>query len=250
MYKKRYEFLAEFIGCIFLLTIGGGVVASTLLFAPAENGGFTNITIAWGFAVTFGVYVSGRISGGHLNPAVTIALTATKRFPLNKVWYYILAQVMGCFIGAAIVFGVYYKQWLTFDPNLASTAGIVTTFPTLPGVWSGFFDQIVGTFILMYLVLVMGDANNTPPGANLGAIFVGFIVVAIGMSFGTLHGYAINPARDFGPRLFTVLAGFKNNGLTDGSNVWIIPIIAPIMGATLAAFTYDITIGKALSSKK
>lgn len=249
MYKKVYEFLAELIGCIFLLALGGGAVASTIIFAPATNGGFTNINIAWGLAVAFGVYISGRISGGHLNPAVTIALTVTRRFPLSKVWYYILAQVLGCFIGAAIVFMVYYKKWIQFDPELATTAGIVTTFPSIPGFWPGFIDQSVGTFILMFLVLVLGDANNAPPGANLGALFVGLMVVVIGMSFGTMHGYPINPARDFGPRLFTVLAGFKDNGLTDGSKVWIVPIVGPIFGAVLAAFIYDFTIGKVLNKR-
>ena len=212
-----------------------------------KNAAPINIHIAWGLAVTFGIYVSGKISGAHLNPAITLALAATGRFQWSKVWYYILAQMIGFFIGTAVVFAVYYGKWIEADPNFENTAGVFATFPAVPGFLYGFIDQVVGTFILMFLILATGDANNTPAGANLGHIIVGLIIMAIGMSFGFMHRYAINPARDLGPRLFAVLVGFKNNGLTDGSNGWIVPIVGPIVGGIFGAIVYDVTIGNILS---
>lgn len=246
MYTKKSEFLAEIIGSMFIALFGCGVVASVVI---GNNGAPINIHIAWGLAVTFGIYASGKISGAHLNPAVTLALAVTGRFQWSKVWYYIVAQMIGFFIGAAIVFAVYYGKWVEVDPNFENTAGVFATFPAVPGFLYGFIDQVVGTFILIFLILATGDANNTPAGANLGPIIVGLIIVAIGMSFGFMHGYAINPARDLGPRLFAVLVGFKNNGLTDGSNVWIVPIVGPIVGGIFGAIVYDVTIGNIFSKK-
>lgn len=246
MYTKKSEFLAEIIGSMFIALFGCGVVASVVI---GNNGAPINIHIAWGLAVTFGIYASGKISGAHLNPAVTLALAVTGRFQWSKVWYYIVAQMIGFFIGAAIVFAVYYGKWIEVDPNFENTAGVFATFPAVPGFLYGFIDQVVGTFILIFLILTTGDANNTPAGANLGPIIVGLIIVAIGTSFGFMHGYAINPARDLGPRLFAVLVGFKNNGLTDGSNVWIAPIVGPIVGGIFGAIVYDVTIGNIFSKK-
>lgn len=246
MYTKKSEFLAEIIGSMFIALFGCGVVASVVV---GNNGAPINIHIAWGLAVTFGIYASGKISGAHLNPAVTLALAVTGRFQWSKVWYYIVAQMIGFFIGAAIVFAVYYGKWIEVDPNFENTAGVFATFPAVPGFLYGFIDQVVGTFILIFLILTTGDANNTPAGANLGPIIEGLIIVAIGTSFGFMHGYAINPARDLGPRLFAVLVGFKNNGLTDGSNVWIVPIVGPIVGGIFGAIVYDVTIGNIFSKK-
>ena len=246
MYNKRSEFLAEVIGSMIIALFGLGVVASVVV---GNNGTAINIHIAWGLAVTFGIYASGKISGAHLNPAVTLALATTGRFEWSKVWYYIVAQMIGFFIGAAIVFAVYYGKWIEVDPAFENTAGVFATFPAVPGFLYGFIDQVVGTFLLMFLILASGDANNTPAGANLGPIIVGLIIVVIGTSFGYMHGYAINPARDLGPRLFSVVAGFKNNGLTDGSNIWIVPVVGPIVGGVLGAIIYDITIGKIFSKK-
>lgn len=246
MYGKRAEFLAELMGSMFLILFGCGVIASVNI---GSNGAPINIHIAWGIAVTFGIYVSGKISGAHLNPAVTLGLAVTGRFSWSKVWYYVLAQMIGCFIGAAIVFVVYYGKWMEVDPNLEKTAGVFATFPAVPGLLYGFTDQVVGTFILVFLILTTGDANNTPAGANLGPIIVGLIIVGIGLSFGFMHGYAVNPARDLGPRLFAVAVGFKNNGLTDGSNIWLVPVIGPIVGGVLGAVIYDFTIGKIFNKK-
>jgi glycerol uptake facilitator protein len=242
------ELLAEFAGTMIILLFGSGVVAMTLLFGsgiPGEvvMGGFTNITISWGLGVTFGIYVAGRASGAHLNPAVTLALAAFRGFPWSKVIPYSVAQTLGATAGAGLVFLNYRAALEKFDPALEKTAGIFTTFPAFPSIPSaGFFDQVLGTAILLFLVFAVTDERNQPPAANLTPIVIGLIVVAIGMSFGKLHGYAINPARDFGPRVFTVIAGFKNNGLTDQTGVWWIPVVAPLTGGLLGAGLYDLAI--------
>jgi len=244
-YSLRAELAAEFLGTLILILLGDGVVAMVVLFAkgtPGEivHGGFTNITIAWGLAVTMGCYVAGRISGAHLNPAVTIALALFRGFPWRKVAPYSLAQTAGAFVAAALVFWNYLPAFRVADPHLDHTAGVFTTFPAFPELpGAGLLDQTIGTAILLFLIMALIDERNQPPGANLTPVLVGAVVVAIGMSFGGMHGYAINPARDFGPRLFTVVAGFKNNGLTDGSMVFWVPIVGPIMGGIIGAAAYD-----------
>jgi len=238
------ELIAEFLGTMVLLLFGCGVVAMTVLFGkgiPGEvvNGGYTNITIGWGLGVTLGIMVAGKVTGAHLNPAVTIALAAFRGFPWGKVVPYAMAQTAGAFIAAALVFWNYRPAFQKFDPALEKTAGIFATFPAFPEVpFAGFLDQVLGTAILLFIVFAITDERNQP-SANLTPVLVGLTVVAIGISFGALHGYAINPARDFGPRLFTVLSGFKNNGLTDGTNVFWVPIVAPIVGGLLGAALYD-----------
>jgi glycerol uptake facilitator protein len=238
-----------------LLAFGGGVVAMVVLFGsgvPGEvvSGGWTNITLGWGLAVTFGVYLSIRISGGHLNPAVTLALAVFRGFPWRKVIPYCLAQVAGAFAGSALVFFNYREAIARFDPGLEKTAGIFTTFPAFPDVpAAGFFDQVIGTALLLLLIFAIGDERNLPPQANLAPLVVGLIVVAIGVSFGKLHGYAINPARDFGPRLLTVLVGYKNNGLTAGSSVWWVPIAGPLAGGLIGAGLWDLVLRRMLPDK-
>jgi glycerol uptake facilitator protein len=238
------EISAEFLGTLVLILLGTGVVAMVVLFGPAPpggvvNGGYTNITLGWGLAVTMGILTAGKISGAHLNPAVTIALAVFRGFPWNKVVPYALAQVAGAFTAAALVFWNYLPAFLKADPQLDRTAGVFTTFPAFPQApFAGFLDQTIGTAILLFLIFAITDERNQPSGA-LTPLLVGAVVVAIGISFGGMHGYAINPARDFGPRLFTALAGFKNNGLTDGSGVFWIPLAAPVLGALAGAFLYD-----------
>jgi glycerol uptake facilitator protein len=249
------EMAAEFFGTLILITLGCGVVAMTVLFGTGAageivNGGYTNITLAWGLAVTLGVYTSGAISGGHLNPAVTIALAVFRGFAWGKVLPYIVAQVAGAFCGAAIVYLNYRPAFEKFDPALERTAGVFATFPGFPHLpAAGFIDQVIGTALLLFLIAAVTDERNSPPAANLAPVVVGLIVVAIGMSFGGLHGYAINPARDFGPRLLTAVAGFRNNGLTDGSGVFWVPIAAPILGGILGMAAYDFGVRRFLPSK-
>jgi glycerol uptake facilitator protein len=239
------EIVAEFLGTLVLILFGTGVVAMTVLFSkgiPGEivHGGFTNITFGWGLGVAMGCYIAGRISGAHLNPAVTLALAIFRDFPWRKVGPYIGAQTAGAFVAAAITFANYLPAFRLADPNLERTAGIFTTFPAFPQTpQAGLLDQVIGTALLMLMVMALIDERNQPPGANLTPVLIGAVVVAIGMAFGGLHGYAINPARDFGPRLFTVVAGFRNNGLTDGSLVFWVPIVGPILGAIIGAAVYD-----------
>jgi len=239
------ELAAEFLGTLILLAFGSGVCAMVVLFgtgAPGEvvHGGWTNITLGWGLGVAMAVWVAGRVSGAHLNPAVTLALAVFRGFPWRKVLPYCLAQTAGAFTGAALVFLNYRPAFAKADPLLERTAGIFTTFPAFPA-WpaAGLVDQILGTALLLLLVFAVTDERNQPPAGNLTPLIIGLIVVAIGVSFGSLHGYAINPARDFGPRLFTVLAGFRNNGLTDGSGVWWVPIVGPLLGGLLGAAIYQ-----------
>ncbi len=252
-FTAKQEFLAELLGTMVLILFGCGVVAMVTLFpsqpaVPGEvvRGGYTNVTFAWGLAVTMGIYISGTVSGAHLNPAVTLALAATGRFPWSKIGHYLAGQFLGAFAGAALVFAVYHGQWVQIDPGLERTAGVFSTFPAVPGFWPGFLDQVIGTALLMGLILAIADKLNNPLGAPFAPALVGLLVVAIGMSFGGMHGYAINPARDLGPRLFSVVAGFKNNGLV-GSTVWLVPVIGPLVGALVGAWTYDATIGRALT---
>jgi len=250
------ELLAEFLGTFILILFGIGVVAMVVLF-PTKNpgetihGGFTNITLGWGLGVTMGIYVAGKISGAHLNPAITLALAVFRGFSWRKVVPYCIAQTAGAFAAAALVYWNYLPAFHRFDPQLDQTAGVFTTFPAFPDLLqAGFLDQLIGTSLLALLVFAVTDEFNVPPGANLAPLMIGLIVVAIGMSFGGMHGYAINPARDFGPRLFTVFAGFRNNGLTDGVRVWWVPVVAPLLGGLVGAAVYDFGIRRFLKSTR
>lgn len=246
------ELAAEFIGTMLILLFGAGVCAMVVAFgtgAPGEvvHGGYTNITFGWALGVMFGVAASARISGAHLNPAVTLALAVFRGFPWRKVAPYTASQTLGAMAGAALVWYNYREAILRFDPMLEKTAGIFTTFPAFPDVpAAGFFDQVLGTALLLFLVFALTDEENLAIPSYLIPAMVGLIVLAIGVSFGKLHGYAINPARDLGPRLWTVIAGYRVNGLTDGTLVWWVPVAAPMAGGLIGAGLYDLTIRKFL----
>jgi glycerol uptake facilitator protein len=247
--------LAEFLGTLVLITLGDGVVAMVSLFgssnAPAGEvvkGGYTNITLGWGLAVLMGICVAGRVSGAHLNPAVTLALAMYRGFSWRKVLPYTLAQVAGAFAGAALVYINYLPAFRQFDPELSKSASVFTTFPAFPDLWLfGFFDQIIGTALLMGLILAITDPLNAPVPPGLQPILIGLVVVAIGVSWGGMHGYAINPARDFGPRLFTLTAGFQNTGF--GTHALWVPIVGPYLGGLFGALVYDRLIRPFLPTK-
>ena len=244
--------LAEAFGTFILILFGTGVVAMVTLFGkgvPGEivNGGYTNITLAWGLAVTMGIYLTAKISGAHLNPAVTIALAAFRGFPWRNVLPYCAAQIIGAFFAAALVYLNYRPAFLKQDPNLTHSAGVFTTFPAFPDMpMAGFLDQVIGTALLLLVIMALSDEWNLAPPPSFAPVLVGLLVVVIGMSFGGMHGYAINPARDFGPRMFTVVAGFPNNGFTDGTNQFLVPLFAPIVGGLLGAGAYDVLIRRYL----
>jgi MIP family channel proteins len=251
MHDDRRELLAEFLGTFVLIAFGVGVVAQFVLSGGAA-GSQLAINIVWGLAVTMGCYVAGGVSGAHMNPAVTIALAVHRGFPWRKVVPYSLAQLAGAFAASAVVYATYHDALNAFDggrrivSGTHATAGIWATYPqsflsTFPG---GFIDQVVGTALLVGVIFALTDNRNAPPAAGQGPVLVGLLVVAIGAAFGFNSGYAINPARDFGPRLFTAIAGWGSDVFRAGNSWWWVPVVAPPVGGVLGGWIYDICIAR------
>jgi MIP family channel proteins len=242
------EAAAEFLGTFVLIVFGVGVVAQTVLSSGA-NGSYLAINLGWGLAVMLGVYTAGGVSGAHLNPAVTLALAVRRGFPWRKVAPFIGAQTAGAFAASAIVYLTYQEAFAAFDGGARQvlgpqgTAGIFATYPQpYLSTAGGFIDQVVGTALLMAAIFAITDQRNNATPAWLTPIIVGALVVAIGVSFGFNAGYAINPARDFGPRLFTAIAGWGGGVFSAAGGWWWVPIVAPCVGAVLGAMTYDVLI--------
>jgi len=250
------ELLAEFFGTFILIVFGVGVVAQVVL-SRQTAGTFLSINIAWGLAVTMGCYVSAGVTGAHLNPAVTLALAARRAFPWNKVLPYSLAQLAGAFVASAVVFVTYHEALNAFDGGARQvlgpqgTAGIWATYPqpflsVFPG---GVIDQIVGTALLVAVIFGISDSRNSPAPAGLAPVIVGLLVLLIGTTFGFNSGYAINPARDFGPRLFTFVAGWGSGVFSAANGWWWVPVIAPLVGGVVGAFAYDVMVGSRFADK-
>lgn len=243
------EMAAEFAGTMILILFGAGVVAQV---AAGGIGDHDSIAWAWGLGVTMGIYVAGRLTGAHLNPAVTLALAVFRDFSWAKVAPYALAQTAGAFVAALIVRASYNDVINAVDPgHTITTQGIFSTLPgngTLPvSTTSALIDQIIGTAILLFLIFAVTDVRNSAPIANLAPLIVGFIVVAIGFAWGTNAGYAINPARDFGPRLASFITGYGTAWRDQtGSLYFWVPIVGPVIGALIGAFLYDQLIGRYL----
>jgi MIP family channel proteins len=232
-----------------LLTFGLGVVAQTVL-SKQTAGSMLSINICWGIAVAMGCYVTGGVSGAHLNPAVTIALAVHRRFPRSKVGSYILAQFVAALVASTVVFLSYHDSLAAFDGGVRhvtgelGTAGIFATYPrSFTTLSVGFLNEAVGTALLMGVILGLTDARSVPPPRGLTPVIVGLLVVAIGASFGFNTGYAINPARDFGPRLFTAFAGWGSEVFTAANNWWWVPIVAPCVGGVVGGWVYDLCDG-------
>ena len=253
------ELSAELVGTMILILFGVGVVAQVvagggLTTPPGGLGNHDSISWAWGLGVTMGVYVAARLSGAHLNPAVTLALAAFKGFPWAKVAPYMVAQTIGAFVAALIVRWNYTEALGTFDPgHTIKTQGVFSTLPAngnpnLPvHEWGAFRDQVIGTAILLLMILAITDLLNTPPGANLAPFIIGLVVVGIGMAWGTDAGYAINPARDFGPRLASFLTGYDGAWRDQYGNFYFwVPIIGPLIGGLVGAGVYKTFIGRFL----
>jgi glycerol uptake facilitator protein len=243
------ELSAEFLGTMILVLFGTSVVAQVV---AAGLGNHDSISWAWGLGVTFGVYVAARISGAHLNPAVTIALAVFKGFEWRKVAPYAVAQTVGAFVAALLVRWNYNEVLTAKDPHhTLATQGV---FSTLPGngalpvhEWGAFRDQVIGTAILLFLVLAVTDLRNSSPLSNMAPVVVGLIVVAIGMAWGTDAGYAINPARDFGPRLAEFFTGYGSAFRDQYGNLYFwVPILAPLVGGLVGAGLYKALIGRFL----
>jgi glycerol uptake facilitator protein len=235
------EMAAEFFGTFVLILFGVGVVAQVV---AGQIGDHDSIAWSWGLGVTLGIYAAGRISGAHLNPAVSIALALFQGFPWRKVAPYSLAQTLGAFAAALIVRWNYSEVIAKVDPgHTIKTQGIFSTLPgngTAPvSAMGGLRDQIIGTAILVFLIFAIIDARNTSPLANLAPVVIGLLIVAIGMAWGTDAGYAINPARDFGPRLAEYFTGY-GGAFRDqyGGFYWWIPIVGPIVGGAIGGGLY------------
>jgi glycerol uptake facilitator protein len=255
------EAIAEFFGTMVLILFGDGCVATFALFTklggvptPFANN-WVVIILGWGFAVMLGIYVAGAISGAHINPAVTLALAARGKFPWSKVLPYWVAQVLGAFVAAAILYFVYMGAINNAigGANIADPVkGVGGVFYTSPksfvGTFGAFGDEFLGTALLTGLIFAIVDSRNQPVQGNLNPLIIGFLIVAIGASFGLNTGYAINPARDFGPRLWIALVSGGESFSVYNYYFWI-PIVAPLLGGVVGAFIYDFTIGKVLEAK-
>jgi glycerol uptake facilitator protein len=269
------ELLAEFLGTFVLIILGCGSVAVAVAGLPGSGrqadafsaANWLIIAWGWGLAVVFGVYVAGGVSGAHINPAVTLAWAIRRNFPWRKVGPYWAAQLVGAFAGAALVYAVYHDAIDAFNaaqqppvtsrPASLATFSIFATFPAKyfgAAAWGPLLDQIVGTAILVALIAAIIDRRNMAPQSNLAPYIVGLVVVAIGLTYGTNAGYAINPARDLGPRIFTWLAGwgstsFPGNGAWF-TNYWWIPIVGPLVGGVVGVLVYDFFIGQVLGARQ
>lgn len=236
------EFVAELIGTALLILLGNGVVANVVLKGTkGNNSGWMVITTAWGLAVFVGVVISAPYSGAHLNPAVTIALAIAQKFDWIKVPYYILAQLCGAMLGSFLVWVMYKDHFdATDDQNLK--AAPFATSPAIRNLRSNLFSEIIGTFVLIFVIFYFTNAemgsDKTPVGlGSLGALPVAFLVWVIGLGLGGTTGYAINPVRDLGPRIIHTLIPMKGKGSSDWPYAWV-PIAGPIIGAILAALLY------------
>jgi glycerol uptake facilitator protein len=275
------ELLSEFFGTFVLIAFGDGVVAMAVAALPGTGrtagptvifqaaGDWLLITWGWAMAVAFAVWVAGGVSGAHINPAVTLAFAVRRKFAWNKVLPYWVAQVAGAFVGAALVFLVYFNSIDAFNiaaktprssGSALATYSIFATFPAKyfgGGLAGPLIDQIVGTAFLLIFVVAVIDIRNAAVQSNLAPLVIGLCVAAIGMSYGANAGYAINPARDFGPRLFAFFAGwgkvalpgtYNSSGFAFSNYFWV-PIVGPLIGAVVGIVLYDLFIGDVLHAR-
>jgi len=229
-------FSSEVIGTAILILLGDGVVAGVLLAkSKAQNSGWIVITFGWAMAVAIAVYSVGRFSGAHLNPAVTLGLASIGVTPWSDVPVYIAGEFVGAIIGAALVFAAYYLHFReTEDPGLK--LAVFSTGPAIRNYALNFVTEVIGTFMLLFGVLAI-SGNKAPTAAGLTPLLVGLLVFAIGLSLGGPTGYAINPARDLGPRIAHFLLPIPGKGTSDWSYAWV-PVLAPIVGGVLGALVY------------
>lgn len=253
------ECIGEFFGTMVLILFGDGCVATFALFAKVIPGvsSWVVIALGWGLAVMLGVYVAGTVSGAHLNPAVTLGLASRGKHPWGKVLPYMGSQLLGAFIAALILFLVYQGAIVNAlgghalnSTNVTQVGGVFyTSKKAFVGMFGAFGDEFVGTALLVGLIFAIVDVRNQPVQANLNPMIIGFLIVAIGLSFGLNSGYAINPARDFGPRLLITLVGGGTTSLLGQDNYFWIPIVAPLLGGVAGAYIYDFTIHKVLEAR-
>jgi glycerol uptake facilitator protein len=235
-------FWAELVGTLFLVLLGDGVVAAVVLNkTKAQNSGWMVITTGWAMAVAMAVYIAGRISGGHINPAVTLALAVIGKFPWRDVPKYLAAQFLGAFLGAVAVWLAYLAHW-TATEDQGAKLGVFSTAPAIRRLPLNLVTEIIGTFVLMFGVLAI-LANAAPAQSGLTALLIGFLVWSIGLSLGAPTGYAINPARDLGPRFAHALLPIPGKGGSDWSYSWV-PVVGPVAGGVLGAVAYVCVFGR------
>lgn len=252
----RAVLVGEFLGTLLLVLLGDGVVASVVLLNKQAD--WIVITTGWALAVTLGVYLSGRLSGGHLNPAVTLALAVRGETPVSRIPAYWGAQFAGAFVAALILYADYASAFAEFERvndvvrgalvggklagPAAGGAGVFATYPAFDGLVGNLLSEFLGTAVLLFAVRAVSDRRNAAPGANLEPVLVGCVVWAIGLSLGGLTGYAINPARDFGPRLASAVLGWGMSVFTSHGSYFWVPLAAPLAGGVVGAMLYDLAI--------
>ena len=229
----------EFLGTLVLVLLGCGVVACvSLKKSKGEGAGWIVVTLAWGLAVFCGVLIAGPWSGAHLNPAVTLGLAAAGKFPWPDVGPFIVAQILGGIVGALLVY-VFYKDHFDATEGEDTKLGVFATIPAIENKTRNLICEIIGTFILVLVILFIGDEGNASQVGlgSVGALPVALLVVVIGMSFGGTTGYAINPARDLGPRIAHAILPIKGKGSSQWHYSWV-PIAGPLIGGVVAALVY------------
>lgn len=229
----------EFLGTMVLIILGCGVVACvSLRKSKGEGAGWIVVTFAWGLAVMCGVLIAGPYSGAHLNPAVTLGLAAVGKFPWSSVVPFIVAQILGAIIGGMLVY-VFYKDHFDATEDAGTKLGVFATGPAIRNHRRNLISEIIGTFILVIVILFIGDEGNSSQVGlgSIGALPVALLVVVIGMALGGTTGYAINPARDLGPRIAHSVLPIKGKGSSDWNYSWV-PIAGPVIGGFLAALVY------------
>jgi len=230
------SFMAELVGTMLLVILGDGVVAAVVLNkTKAQNSGWMVITTGWGMAVAMAVYAVGRISGAHINPAITLGFAVVGKFPWSEVPKYLAAQFLGAFLGAVVVWLAYLAHWPATEDQGAKL-GVFSTAPAIRRLPMNLVTEIIGTFVLMFGVLAI-IANPGPMQTGLAPLLIGFLVWSIGLSLGAPTGYAINPARDLGPRLAHALLPIAGKGGSDWSYAWV-PVVGPVIGGLLGAVAY------------
>lgn len=242
------ELIAETIAMLIIIAFGGSVAAMYLLYDPSPyQHAYWGVCVAWGLGVTIAIYATGSVSGTHANPAVTLALALFRGFPWRRVPGYWIAQVLGGFLGAALVYQLYGP--VIDHYNLAhgltrAGGGAAGVFFTAPGLavtpLHALGDQVILTALLVFGIFAITEQyNEAAPGANSGALMIGLLVATIGASMGYLEAWAINPARDFGPRLFAFLAGWDEAALPAKDHYWWVPIVGPLIGGPIGAAAYQ-----------
>ncbi|TFH27836.1 MAG: aquaporin family protein [Bacteroidia bacterium] len=239
------EYMAEFIGTFLLILLGNGVVANvSLKDTLGHNGGWIVVSLGWGLGVFVGVSVAGPVSGAHINPAVTLGLAVAGKFAWSQVLPFIVAQMLGAMTGALTVW-LFYRHHFNRTEDPGAQLGCFSTTPAIRKLMNNFISEVIGTFVLIFVILYiseptisLGVDENAKIGlGTLGALPVALLVTAIGLSLGGTTGYAINPARDMGPRIMHTLLPMEHKGSSDWSYAWI-PFIGPFTGALVAALLY------------